>query len=80
VHINSGIPNKAFYLVSLDIGTQIAAIIWFDALKSLRPTAKFPNFYKALTTSASKLINDKKIPDNTLISLEKAFKTVGIIK
>jgi Zn-dependent metalloprotease len=80
VHINSGIPNKAFYLVSMDIGTQTAAIIWFDALKSLRPTAKFPNFYKALTISATKLITDKKIPVTTLVSLEKAFKTVGIAK
>jgi Zn-dependent metalloprotease len=80
VHINSGIPNKAFYLVSLDIGTQVAALIWFDALKNLRPTAKFPNFYKALTVSALKLVKDKKVPESCLISIDKAFKTVGIIK
>lgn len=27
VHINSGIPNKAFYLVTMDIGTDKAALI-----------------------------------------------------
>jgi Zn-dependent metalloprotease len=80
VHINSGIPNKAFYLVSMEIGTQVAAVIWFDALKGLRPTAKFTNFYKAITTSAVNLIKDKKIPDIALVSINKAFKTVGIIK
>jgi Zn-dependent metalloprotease len=80
VHINSGIPNKAFYLVSMDIGTQVAAVIWFDALKSLRPTAKFPNFYKAIIASAAKLMKDKIVPDTALVSIEKAFKSVGIVK
>jgi Zn-dependent metalloprotease len=80
VHINSGIPNKAFYLASLDIGTQVAAVIWFDALKNLRPTAKFSNFYKALVTSATKMITDKKAPASALGSINKAFKIVGIIK
>jgi Zn-dependent metalloprotease len=80
VHINSGIPNKAFYLVSMEIGTLPAAKLWFDALKSLRPTAKFNNFYKALTVSAVKLITENTIPKTTLVSLEKAFKTVGIVK
>jgi Zn-dependent metalloprotease len=80
VHINSGILNKAFYLVSMDIGTIPAAKLWFEALKTLRPTAKFTNFYKALTTMTPKLIADKKIPSTTLASLAKGFKTVGIIK
>jgi Zn-dependent metalloprotease len=80
VHINSGIPNRAFYLVSMDIGTIPAAKLWFDTLKSLRPTAKFSNFYKALTVNATKLIKDNTIPKTSLVSLEKAFKTVGIVK
>jgi Zn-dependent metalloprotease len=80
VHINSGIPNKAFYLVSMEIGTLAAAKLWFDALKSLRPTAKFNNFYKALTVSATKLIADNTIPKTSLVSLDKAFKMVGIVK
>jgi Zn-dependent metalloprotease len=80
VHINSGIPNKAFYLVSMEIGTQVATLIWFDALKNLRPTAKFSNFYKALVSSATKMITDKKAPATALNSINKAFKTVGIIK
>ncbi|WP_423243268.1 M4 family metallopeptidase [Bacillus cereus] len=31
VHINSGIPNKTFFLVSMEIGTDNAAIIWYNA-------------------------------------------------
>ena len=80
VHINSGIPNKAFYLVSMEIGTIPASTLWFDTLKSLRPTAKFTNFYKALTVSATKMIAENKIPKTSLVILEKAFKTVGIVK
>lgn len=31
VHIDSGIPNKAFFLVSMEIGTDNAAVIWYNA-------------------------------------------------
>jgi Zn-dependent metalloprotease len=80
VHLNSGIPNKAFYLVSMDIGTQKAAKLWFEALKILKPTAKFTDFYKALTKVGKKLVADKSIPATAQASVDKAFQTVGIIK
>jgi Zn-dependent metalloprotease len=80
VHINSGILNKAFYLVSMDIGTIAAAKLWFEALKNLRPTAKFANFYKALTEASVKKTKEKAATDILLASLAKAFKTVGIVK
>ena len=35
VHVNSGIPNKAFYLVAVGLGDyswEVAGKIWFDAL------------------------------------------------
>lgn len=79
VHINSGIPNKAFYLVSMDIGTQEAALLWFGALKLLKPTSKFADLYKALVKSAKALIKLNKIPEAANDSLKKAFQTVGII-
>ena len=80
VHTNSGIPNRAFYLVSMDIGTQKAAKLWFEALKLLKPTSKFTDLYKALTKANKKLVTDKTLPATTQASIDKAFKTVGIVK
>ena len=59
VHVNSGIPNKAFYLVSMDIGTQKAAKLWFETLKILKPTSKFADFYKALKKTTKILVGCK---------------------
>jgi Zn-dependent metalloprotease len=39
VHINSGFPNKAFYLSSKEIGTDKAELIWYKALQNLWPTS-----------------------------------------
>ena len=80
VHINSGIPNKAFYLVAIDIGTQESAILWFEALKLLKATAKFKDLYRVLVKAATGLVTAKKIPATTKASLDKAFLAVGINK
>jgi Zn-dependent metalloprotease len=49
VHINSGIPNKAFYLAATEIGGfagDKAARVWYAALRDprLKPNAKFVDF------------------------------------
>jgi Zn-dependent metalloprotease len=49
VHINSGIPNKAFHLAAVDIGGiawEAAGRIWYETLLSpaLRPFAQFSAF------------------------------------
>jgi Zn-dependent metalloprotease len=49
VHINSGIPNRAFYLLASGLGGRswkAPGRIWYDALRSplLRPTATFRQF------------------------------------
>src|SRR5438552_12538062 len=45
VHINSGIPNHAFYLLARDLGGyawEKAGVIWYDALtRRLRPRSDF---------------------------------------
>ena len=46
VHINSGIPNHAFYLVAKSLGGyawEQAGVIWFEALRQLFPLATFQN-------------------------------------
>ena len=48
VHTNSGIPNKAFYLIASDIGGnawQEAGMIWYFTLRDrLRPQSTFQDF------------------------------------
>lgn len=48
VHLNSGIPNKAFHLVATELGGhawQVAGRIWYEALSAgLSATATFADF------------------------------------
>ena len=79
VHINSGIPNYAFYLAAMGIGTQNAALLWFEALKILKTTSKFKDLYKALIKVSKDLVTAKKLPASTKVTIDAAFKKVGII-
>ena len=62
VHLNSGIPNHAFYLVAHRLGGHAwvkAGQIWYDTLLSgLRPTTDFAGFAAATVTSAAKRYGD----------------------
>lgn len=60
VHINSGIPNRAFYLTSAAIGGHAwdsAGRIWFDTLTGggLAPGADFATFAAATLATAARL-------------------------
>ena len=78
VHINSGIPNKAFYLVSMDIGTDKAALIWYTALQKLWPTANFNDAVGIIVEAARLLTKDGKMPLGTTQKVRSAFKAVGL--
>ncbi|MCK1992192.1 M4 family metallopeptidase [Peribacillus muralis] len=78
VHINSGIPNKAFYLVSMEIGTDKAALIWFEAMQHLFATANFNQFVQVVLKAAHKLVDGGKVPDTAIQSIEAAFNAVGL--
>lgn len=78
VHINSGILNKAFYLVAMDIGTDKATLIWYDALQKLWPTANFNDAVSVLVTSAQTLTRDDKVPCGSTQTVRAAFKSVGL--
>jgi Zn-dependent metalloprotease len=59
VHINSGIPNRAFYLAAMAIGGQAwetAGRVWYDAVcdKRLRQDADFEAFATLSTDVASR--------------------------
>jgi Zn-dependent metalloprotease len=75
VHINSVIPNKAFYLTAINIGGfawEASGQIWYEALKASSPTTDFQAF--ADTTYA-------KAADHGLAAqqaVHSAWKDVGI--
>lgn len=78
VHINSGIPNKAFYLVSKDIGTGLAARVWYQALQKLWATANFNDAVAVIVESARTLTNATVTPLGTVQTVRAAFKEVGL--
>ncbi|HHR6078279.1 TPA: M4 family metallopeptidase [Providencia alcalifaciens] len=64
VHINSGIPNKAFYLLATRLGGyswEVAGKIWVAAVSdpSVSNTATFIEFAQATIRSAKKLFGDQ---------------------
>ena len=60
VHVNSGIPNHAFYLAAVNIGGHAwerAGRIWYEALRDvrLRPTAQFRTFARITLRAAQRI-------------------------
>ncbi|MGI8425837.1 MAG: M4 family metallopeptidase [Actinomycetota bacterium] len=60
VHINSGIPNRAFYTVATALGGfawERAGRIWYDSLRfeGLRPNARFSELAKVTEKTAKRL-------------------------
>jgi len=58
VHINSGIPNKAFYLTASAIGGYAWAApghIWYEALRASTPTTRFQEFATTTFDKAGEL-------------------------
>ncbi len=78
VHINSGIPNKVFYLVSSDIMTEKATLIWYTALQKLWATATFNDAAQVIAETARLLSKDGKVPPGSAQSVRAAFKEVGL--
>jgi Zn-dependent metalloprotease len=82
VHINSGIPNHAFYLAAIDFGGyawEKAGQIWYRAMRSsqLRPTSTPINFVKA--AEATIQIAREQFGSDAERIVEKAWKEVKVI-
>jgi Zn-dependent metalloprotease len=61
VHINSGIPNKAFYLVAVGIGGyawEAPGLIWYEALKASTATTEFQEFADTTYLKAAELYGE----------------------
>lgn len=78
VHINSGIMNKAFYLTAIEIGTDEAALIWYNALQNLWPTANFKEAVGEIVRAARILAKNKRVDKNATQRVRTAFREVGL--
>ena len=63
VHINAGIPNRAFYLIATALGGYAwdkAGRIWYEALRDerLKQTAKFRDFARITLATARRLYGE----------------------
>lgn len=76
VHINSGIPNRAFALFAIDLGGnawETAGTVWYRALTGgLSSTANFTEFADATVAAAS------AFDDATAAAARRAWATVGV--
>jgi Zn-dependent metalloprotease len=80
VHINSGIPNHAFYLAASALGGHAwekAGRIWYDALaKRLQPTSGFQDAAKAMLASAGVLFGAGGTEEE---AVRAAWQGVGVL-
>ena len=80
VHINSGIPNHAFYLAASEIGSyawQKAGLIWYATLcdKALVKDADFLTFANLTIRHARLLFGTGSVPHKAVFN---AWKSVGL--
>jgi Zn-dependent metalloprotease len=78
VHINSGIPNHAFYLAATTIGGkawETPGQIWYDALRDtrIRPTARFQPFARATVRAAQLGFGSDEVT-----AVTEAWNAVGV--
>src|SRR5215831_8005059 len=79
VHINSGIPNHAFYLAAVAIGGNAwdaAGHIWYETLtRNTGPQAKFQDFADATVGVAGRLYGPSSAEQ---VAVREAWREVGI--
>jgi len=74
VHINSGIPNHAYYLIAMDIGKDKAEKIFYRALNTyLTKSSQFTDLRIAVERATTDLYNG-----NEINAVQNAFGDVGI--
>ena len=82
VHLNSGIPNRAFALAAIEIGGRAwekAGRIWYDTITEatgpLEPDSAFAAFAEATVASARRLFGEGSAEAS---AVEGAWATVGV--
>jgi Zn-dependent metalloprotease len=62
----------------MEIGTDKATLIWYDALEKLWSTAKFNDAVKVIVESARNLTKQKQVPVGSTQRVRAAFSEVGL--
>ena len=80
VHINSGIPNRAFYLTAAKLGGcawDKAGRIWYEALRdsALRPNTGFKRFARLTAAAAARLYGAGSVEQAIVV---ESWQEVGI--
>jgi Zn-dependent metalloprotease len=78
VHINSGIPNKAFFLTATGIGGyswEAPAHIWYESLKASSPNTQFKDFAETTYAKAGLLYGGGSLQQRAVLA---AWGEVGI--
>lgn len=78
VHINSGIPNHAFYLISADIGGnswEKSGMIWYKTLDLLEKNSDFEDMAACTLEAAGNLFGNNSAEQE---SVRKGWNGVGI--
>jgi len=78
VHINSGIPNKAFYLTAVSIGGsawEAPGHIWYESLRASNRTTQFQEFADTTAAKAGELYGSGSTEQHAVVS---AWRDVGI--
>ena len=77
VHINSGIPNHAFFLVATTLGGHAwekAGAIWYQSMLALTQTSQFADMVSTTLEKAATMYGVGSAAEN---AVAKAWKTVG---
>jgi Zn-dependent metalloprotease len=79
VHLNSGIPNRAFYLAAIALGGNAwegAGQVWYDTIRDprLRSTARFATFAKLTVRNAQIALGA-----DGAAAVTDAWTTVGVL-
>jgi Zn-dependent metalloprotease len=78
VHINSGIPNKAFYLTAMTLGGPAwlaPGHIWYESLKASSPKSQFQDFADTTFSKAGELYGANSAEQR---AVSAAWHEVGI--
>ncbi len=80
VHINSGIPNHAFFLLSIALGGNAwekAGLIWYNTLNDpkLKPSASFSTFANLTIINAGHLYGSSSVEKK---AVQDAWHQVGV--
>jgi Zn-dependent metalloprotease len=78
VHVNSGIPNKAFFLTASRIGGfawEAPGLIWFESLKASNTETQFQEFANTTYRKAAELFGDDSTEQLAVLA---AWQDVGI--